>query len=129
MPEFLLMEIPLKTRDGTKNPTPAVGEIVAPGLVITPEIGYDVRLTGRWVLTHVESGRATNGHDNGACLACIRDYAEFVIATGIDWTKPHSDLADIVRVQAGEGSEWQAKAMALRNCPGDCSSLARLFEF
>lgn len=122
MTTYELIDIQLASKDriGTL-PAQAFGEVVTPGLAITPGLaGDDVPVfTGNWVLTHTGTGRQLNGTTKyPACLPCVRTYAAGVIATGIDWTQPMDAITALI-ARGGEPVEALRRAQdRLHSCGG-----------
>lgn len=118
---YELIEIPLANSDDDSTmPTQTYGEIVTPGLAITPGLWGDgiPRFNGGWDVTHVGSGTRISGGRTLHCLACVRDYAAAAIRSGIDWTLPQPEITAILNAR-GEQVEGLFDALReLRTCLG-----------
>ncbi len=128
MATFEIVHVELTASDDSHTITvPVYAEIVAPGLAIAPEIGGDIdngpQYEGGYALTHTASGKSVAGVSaiGGHCIACIRNYAEAAINSGIDWTKPMDAVQAAVKA-GGEGIEAFKRAyVELSGCGGtDC---------
>ena len=69
-----------------------VGEVIAPGLAITPAVGPD-GFTGYWCLTHIRSGRQVNQF-GFLDIDDLRAAARPIIDAGSNWDVPAGDLTD-----------------------------------
>ena len=68
------------------------GEIVAPGLAVTPSVGPD-GYTGYWRLMHVHADRTTRFGDLGSIdIDDMRRIARTLIDTGHNWDVPAGQL-------------------------------------
>jgi hypothetical protein len=67
-----------------------VGEVIAPGLAITPAVSPE-GFTGYWCLTHIPSGRQLNQF-GFLDIDDLRNAAKPIIDAGINWDIPAGDL-------------------------------------
>lgn len=110
-----------------------MGEVVAPGLAITPEIVADadgnILYRGGFLLTHLSTGRRLNGGPwGGSCISCIRAFAKTVVESGIDWTRPRSELAALVAERGDAIKSVLAAAAEMCDANDYCGRL-RLPEY
>ncbi|GAA4982061.1 hypothetical protein [Actinopolymorpha pittospori] len=84
-----------------RTPVPGltlVGEVIAPGLAITPAVGLD-GFTGYWSLIHIRSGQQVNQF-GFLDIDDLRAAAKPIIDAGISWDVPAGDLTDEARMVA-----------------------------
>lgn len=108
MTEIQMIEV-ADTREDRETTTVAA-ELVCPGLFINPGVGED-GFTGDFLITHGPSGRMIG---DGGCVDCVRKAVRFLVASGVDWTKPMEEMtADPAAKQAAEKAFF-----ILDDCPG-----------
>lgn len=124
--QYAILTYPLHGPNAERLSLGVGGEIVAPGLAITPDIGADengnVGYNGGFMLTLISTGHNLNGSNlGGQCISCVRHYAQAAVASGIDWTKPQPEISALLKT---EGDEFKAMRKAQEHllcCEGyDC---------
>jgi hypothetical protein len=105
MAELALIDIRARI-SGVEVVMPIFGEIVAPGLAITPAIDGTGLYAGGWTLTHVASGWQLSRRES-MCLGCCRDLVARV-APVADWTQPVRDLLGLAEVVTAVEQFWAA---------------------
>lgn len=121
MTAYELLDIPLASRTGTSAlPTKTYGEVIAPGLAITPGLWGDdsPRFNGGWHVTHIGSGTLISGGNNLHCLACTREYGQAAIDSGIDWTAPQPEISALIAAKTENVEGLLAALRELRTCLG-----------
>lgn len=119
---FETVDLPLVTSDGKETVLKVIGEIVAPGLAITPMISADedgaVFYDGGFHVIHLASGKHLDNGQQVSCHGCITRYAKELAALGIDWTGPHERIAGVLIANEQVAEALAAAATALFGCDG-----------
>lgn len=121
-----LVEIPLIGPNGEAMSVRTYGEIIAPGLAITPEIAANqagrIHFNGGWLLTHIPSGHNVNGTSQGGqCITCVQEYADVAAGTGINWTLPMSEVSAYIKAGSEDVDRLKKAQGELFTCGGtDC---------
>lgn len=92
--------VPVNVRldvDGVHREYMTLGQLVTPGLCITPGM-IDHGFSGRWSITHMESGHALTRHQG--CLPCVVQAGKAIADEGLDWTRPFETLTAEPRAEA-----------------------------
>ncbi|MEU6206393.1 hypothetical protein ABZ814_22745 [Micromonospora musae] len=93
MAEIITVNVLARENDNAPIDTIALaGELLAPGLAITPAL-LDGALSGGWTVTHLPSGKAVSA-GAGACLACLRFAAKALVEADVDWTRDGDAIKD-----------------------------------
>lgn len=90
---------------------PMVGEVIAPGLAITPAV-YHGGFTGKWTVTHTPSGWSITRAN--VCLPCVRRNVHILTDADVDWTR--------VRDAVVTDPKAIVAASAFRDVTGDCTA-------